>query len=71
VDPFNFGCRSGEFCAAAVICNIINFDTGGRCQKRQAIMVAVMNEPKKKEWTSKDEGFCDGSITSAITSDFP
>jgi hypothetical protein len=48
VDPCNFGCHSGEFCAAAVICNMINFDTGGRCQKRQDIMVAVMNEPKKK-----------------------
>ena len=48
MDPCNFGCHSGEFCAGAVICNIINFDTGARYQATQDIMVAVMNEPKRK-----------------------
>jgi hypothetical protein len=47
VDPYNFGCHSGEFCAGAVMCNIINFDTGARCQTTQDINVEMRNKPKR------------------------
>lgn len=57
MDPCNFGYRSGEFCAGAVMCNIINFDTGAKCQTTRDIMVAVMNKPKKKHGQARMKDF--------------
>ena len=57
MDPCDFGCHSGEFCAGAVMCNIINLDTGARCQTIQDIMVAVMNEPKRKRGQARTKDF--------------
>lgn len=57
MDPCNFGCHAGEFCAHAVMCNIINFDTGARCQTTQDIMVAMMNGPKRKHGEARTKDF--------------
>jgi len=57
VDSCIFGCHSGEFCAGAVMCNIINFDTGARCQTTQDIMVAMMNEPKRRRGEARTKDF--------------
>jgi hypothetical protein len=57
VDPCSFGCHSGEFFAGAVMCNISNFDTGARCQTTQDMMVAVMNEPKRKGGQARTKDF--------------
>jgi len=57
VDPYNFGCHSGEFCAGAVMCNIINFDTGARCQTTQDIKLEVRNKPKRKHGQARTKDF--------------
>jgi hypothetical protein len=57
VDPCNFGFHSGEFCAGVVMCNIINFSTGARCQTTQDIMVAVMSKPKRRHGQARTKDF--------------
>jgi len=71
VDPCNFGCHSGEFCAGAVMCNIINFDTGARCQKTQDIMVAMMNEPKRKRGEARIKDFVMVQSSQQLHQTFP
>lgn len=70
VGPWNFGCHSGEYCAHAVTCDIINFSTGARCQATQD-NGGSDDWTKKESWATKEEGYYDGSTTSAIASDFP
>lgn len=48
MDSCNFGCHSGKFPAAALICNIVNFNTGARWQTAADLTVTLMNEPKRK-----------------------
>lgn len=48
VDSYNFGCHSGKSPAAAMICNIVNFNTGARWQTAADLTVTLMNEPKRK-----------------------
>lgn len=71
MDPCNFGCHSGEFCAGALMCNTINFDTGARCQTTQDIMVAVMNEPKRKHEEARMKGFVMGQSPQQLHQTFP
>jgi hypothetical protein len=54
VDVYNFGCHSGKCCAAAVMCNSVNFNAGERCQVTPDFTVTVMGEPKRKHgWPRK------------------
>lgn len=56
MDVYNFGCHSGKFCAAAIICNTINFNAGARCQVTPDLSVTVMGETKRKRgWPRKKD----------------
>jgi hypothetical protein len=48
VDSCNFGCHFGKFFAAAMICNIADFNTGARWQTTADLPVTLMNESKRK-----------------------
>jgi hypothetical protein len=48
VDAYYFGCHSGKFSAAAIMCNTVNFNTGTRWQATSDLTVTLMGEPKRK-----------------------
>lgn len=56
VDVYDFGCHSGKFCIAAIICNTINFNAGARCQVATDLSVTVVGETKRKHgWPRKKD----------------